>query len=170
MRLYLIGFMGSGKSFLGETLANQLGLPFIDLDDHISQHTQKRIDEIISDEGITKFREIESECLRSFDTSIHQVMATGGGTPCFSNNIEWMNNHGVTFYLKATPVQLYNRLASEKRDRPLIAKFNDEELLNFIEEELPKRAPFYEKAIHIIDVGDNAEELIIKYLKQEELI
>lgn len=148
--IYLIGFMGSGKSTVGKKLASLLEWSYIDLDKKIEEKTGKTIPELFSENGEEYFRNIESEVLRSLKFQTNTVISTGGGTPCHEDNIDFMNETGLTIYLKLNPVQLKSRLSESKGERPLIKDLSNEDLLAFIENKLALREQFYCKAeIHI---------------------
>lgn len=157
--IFLIGFMGSGKSHEGRLLSKQTGLPFIDLDEWIQHQEGRSITEIFNTDGEVYFRNYEAAQLQlacaSFpeDLSIHiggnqlkGIVATGGGTPCFHGNMEWMNAHGITIWLNLPIVVLVERLKWAKAKRPLIAEIKDEELMGFIEAKIEDRKPYYSKA------------------------
>jgi shikimate kinase len=149
--VYLIGFMGSGKSTAGRKLASHLGWSFIDLDDKIEFRAGKAIKDIFSEHGEEYFRELESEVLKEFQNQTDIVISTGGGTPCFSGNMEYMNRTGLTVYLKLNPGQLKSRLAGTREERPLLKNLDDNSLLNFIEEKLEFREKWYSMADLIVD-------------------
>jgi shikimate kinase len=145
-KVYLIGFMGSGKSTTGMKLATLLGWPFIDLDRSIQEHTGLSIPEIFSRHGEPWFREKESETLKSLQSLPSGVISTGGGTPCYGSNMDFMLETGLTIYLKLTPGQLKSRLSGSSGQRPLIKNLSDEDLLSFIEENLAIREKWYSRA------------------------
>jgi shikimate kinase len=149
--IYIIGFMGSGKTTAGRKLASHLGLSFIDLDNLIEEKEGHKISEIFSTHGEDYFRDIESKALRSIKHTSGIVVSTGGGTPCFSDNMEFMNKTGVTVYLKLAPGQLKSRLAGEKNQRPLLKNLDDASMLTFIKEKLAEREQYYSNATHIVD-------------------
>ncbi|MCJ7449823.1 MAG: shikimate kinase [Bacteroidales bacterium] len=144
--VYIIGFMGSGKSTAGKKLAGKLGWAFIDLDKKIEEKSGKTISRIFSSDGEDFFRKIEAEVLKSMKNQTETVISTGGGTPCYGDNMDFMLKTGVTIYLKRTPAQLKKRLAESSGKRPLIQDIPDEQLLNFIEEKLVYREKWYNKA------------------------
>lgn len=145
-RVYIIGFMGSGKTTAGKNLAAALGWLFIDLDKKIEEKAGKSIPEIFSQDGEDHFRMIESDTLKSLENGSDAVIATGGGTPCYADNTDYMLKTGLTIYLKLTPLQLYSRLSESKGERPLIKNLGKSELLAFIEEKLSIRECWYSKA------------------------
>jgi shikimate kinase len=145
-KLYIIGFMGSGKSTTGSKLASLLGWHFTDLDKSIEEHAGKTIPEIFSIHGEPWFRNLESEVLRNLQYTTNAVISTGGGAPCFGDNMDFMLETGLTIYLKLTPGQLKSRLSNTKGERPLIKDLNDEALLQYIEEKLEYREQWYSRA------------------------
>lgn len=146
MKIFLIGYMGCGKSRMGKNLAAKLKRPLIDLDDLIAHTQNATIPEIFVAKGENGFREIERDTLQKSAIANDAIISTGGGAPCFFDNIDWMNKNGITIFLD-TPVKvLANRLINAKTERPLIKGKSYEELLAFIDEKLKERRPFYEKA------------------------
>jgi shikimate kinase len=152
--IYLIGFMGSGKTTVGKALASRSGWSFIDLDKKIENHTGKTVPEIFFDHGEEYFRRIESEVLVNIKASENSVIATGGGTPCYNENMEYMINSGITVYLQMTPDKLLKRLADSRAERPLIRDLKNEELQSFIEQKLAEREKYYLRSAVIIDGSD----------------
>jgi shikimate kinase len=147
--LYIIGFMGSGKTTAGKKLASSLGWSFVDLDKKIEEHTRMKITEIFSKFGEEHFRNIEAKLLKSVTPDSNIVLATGGGVPCYKDNMEFMLRSGLTIYLKMTPSQLASRLTASNDVRPLIKNLEGDELLLFIEKKLSEREKWYEKS-HLI--------------------
>jgi len=145
-KVYLIGFMGSGKTTAGKRLASHLGWSFIDLDRRIEEHTGMTIPELFSKYGEAYFRNTESEVLKGLEYQTDTVISTGGGTPCYGDNMNYMLETGLTIYLKLTPHQLKRRLAESKVERPLIKGLKNEGLLSFIEEKLALREKWYNRA------------------------
>ncbi len=154
MKVYLIGFMGSGKSFLGRQLAMSLGFEFMDLDQQIEQKAGMTISQIFERFGEDHFRKLEQAVLQETETRKKTIVSTGGGAPCFFDNMEWMNQQGLTIYLQASPTLLADRLQSEMAHRPLLAHLNTTELIQFIEDKVASRTHFYEQA-HIIWTQDH---------------
>lgn len=149
--VFIVGFMASGKTTFGKKLASKLGLPFKDLDKMIEAASGNSISQLFEEKGEQYFREMESRMLRSMPEEAF-VLATGGGTPCFDNNIEWMNKRGITLYLRLPPGAVYQRLSAlQKQDRPLIKDLEGEQLLQFVEDKLLYREPFYLKAELVVD-------------------
>ena len=149
--VYVIGFMGSGKSTAGRRLAAALGWSFIDLDRKIEEAAGKTIPQIFSQDGEEAFRKTESDVLRSIMPSGGTIVATGGGTPCHGDNMDFMLGNGLTVYLKMTPGQLTHRLLESTTVRPLIKNISDEDLPAYIEKVLAVREKWYSRAEIIIE-------------------
>jgi shikimate kinase len=163
--LFLIGFMGCGKTTLGRKLANRLGYEFIDLDEVLEEHVGMTIADYFKEHGETKFRELESEILKQTPYPLNAIVSTGGGLPCFFDHMDWMNSHGRTFYVKLSPKILADRLEGGKANRPVLQGKHGDELIAFIEEKLSEREVFYNQATFVVDgLSLNAEkaEQIIK--------
>jgi shikimate kinase len=146
MKIFLAGFPGSGKTFLGKAAAEQLDIPFIDTDALIVAETGNTIDEIFKLNGEDYFRKKETEVLMSLASKKKGIIAAGGGTPCYNDNMEWMNANGFTVYLEASAAFLFHRLVKEKKTRPLIARLTDIELMIYITETLAARTPYFKLA------------------------
>ena len=162
---FLIGFMGSGKSYWGDIWSKQSGLPFFDLDTVIEEQHNKTIAQIFEQDGEPFFRNAETAALYTFAAKKNCIVACGGGTPCFNNNMQWMNEHGTTVYLKATPEEILKRVINEQDKRPVIKNVPQQELLLFIEKKLNERASFYEQATHTLPVATLTIQTINQLLK-----
>ena len=146
-RIFLIGYMGSGKTTVGQLLATRLGYNFIDMDTYIEEKQFKSVHQIFVELGEAKFRLLEQHCLHEIADFDHVIISTGGGAPCFFDNMNYMNEHGISIYLKLSPEQLAVRLGdSHTNKRPLLAERKGEELLRFIREGLELREPYYSQA------------------------
>lgn len=145
-RVFLIGYMGSGKTTVGKRLAISLSLSFIDLDDFIQNKYRKTIAELFTEIGEEEFRKIESRALREVSEIEDVVISTGGGAPCFFDNMKIMNNAGITLYIEAEPEELAARLLASKTVRPLIAGKSEDELIPFIKKHLSQRERYYKSA------------------------
>lgn len=156
-RILLTGYMGAGKTTLGRALADKLELTFIDLDNYIEERFRKSISQIFSEKGEEGFRDIERSMLHEVAEFEDVIISTGGGTPCFFDNVEYMNSKGTTVYLRVPVERLFTRLSIARRQRPLIKEKSDEELRSFITEQLAKREPFYSKAQYTF-VADKLED------------
>ena len=152
-RIILIGYMGAGKTTVGKALAQELGITFYDLDCYISSRMRKTIAQIFEERGEDGFRQIERNMLHEVAEFEDVIISCGGGTPCFFDNIDYMNQQAPVVYLKAEPEVLYKHLAMSKNDRPLLRGKSQEELITFIREQLEKRNPFYSKARYTLDVS-----------------
>lgn len=144
--IFLIGYMGSGKSTLGNALAPLTGLRFIDLDDYIESREGMKITEIFSTRGEQAFREMERAALAEVAAMEDVIVGCGGGTPCRPGAMELMNDRGTTVYLDASFPRLLARLKEGRAKRPLIARLDDEELASFISSSLETRMPYYSLA------------------------
>ena len=160
MLIYLIGYMGSGKTTISRMLARRMRMEFADMDAEIVGAAGKSVGEIFAEKGEEEFRRLENKALAKVAKCENAVIATGGGTPCFFDNMEVMNATGLTIYLKMSPEKLATRLERSKNKRPLIMNKDQKELVGFIAENLEKREPFYSKAKLIID-GDRASDQYI---------
>jgi len=157
--VYIIGYMGVGKTTLAKLLSEQLQLPFLDTDLEIEQQENKSVSEIFKKEGELQFRMLETELLKEYNNK--GIVACGGGLAIHNNNMELINSKGISIYLKASANCLYNRLKDDKKNRPLIANITHEELKLSIKENLKHRSPFYELAQHTILVdGKNKAEIL----------
>ena len=145
-RIFLIGYMGAGKTTLGKAFAREMGLEFIDLDWYIEERFHKTVQQLFSERGEQGFRELEQKMLHEVAEFEDVVISAGGGTPCFFDNMDYMNACGDTVFLQVEPEVLFRRLKVAKQQRPLLANKSDEELMNFICEALQKRHPFYSQA------------------------
>jgi shikimate kinase len=141
--IYLIGFMGCGKTTLGKKVANQLKYDFIDLDQLIEKRASLTINEFFTKNGEESFRVFEKQLLIEVSNSKNAVVAVGGGAPCFFNNMEIMNQTGETLYLQRPVKELFNRIVNAKDARPLVKDKSEEELLVYIEDLLNKREEYY---------------------------
>lgn len=148
MRIFLVGFMGSGKSFTSKRLAAYLGFPFLDLDDWIELRAGQKIKDFFRDKGEERFRILESETLKMTGNLPTGVIACGGGTPCFNGNMDWMNEKGMTVFLNVPPDILTKRLEAASADRPVL--HNSLPIAETVRTKLAERRPFYEKAhVHV---------------------
>ncbi|MDD4143757.1 MAG: shikimate kinase [Prolixibacteraceae bacterium] len=161
MRIYLIGFMGCGKSTLGKKLARSAGLQFIDMDDYIEERNCKTVPQIFAEDGETEFRIKERKALEELSRFSDVVIATGGGAPCFFDNIDLMNRTGKTIYLDTDPEILASRLMKSKIDRPLIKGKSRQELIDYINNTLAERNKFYRKAEFRISRPDTGMDEIM---------
>lgn len=168
MRIFLLGYMGTGKTYWGKLWAKQYGLDFYDLDHEIEKKAGMTIREIFEKHGEGFFREKEKETLLQFADKNDFILSTGGGTPCFFDNMQWMNANGITIYLNTPVPVLAERLSKEKSHRPLIQHLTDKELISFIENNINKRNKFYTQSNVILDTetiaDDTFEKITRKYV------
>lgn len=150
-RIFLIGYMGAGKTTVGKDLARRMGLSFIDLDCYIEGRYHKTVGQIFADKGEEAFRDIERRMLREVAMFEDVLISTGGGAPCFFDNMEFMNDAGTTVYLKVSVEELAKRLETCKTTRPVLKGRSGDELRAFIGESLEKRTPHYTKASIVFD-------------------
>jgi shikimate kinase len=148
IRIFLIGYMGAGKTTLGKLLAKDLGVEFIDLDWYIEARFHKTVSEIFAERGEAGFREMERNMLHEVGAFDNVIISAGGGTPCFFDNMDFMNANGQTVFLDAGIDVLFSRLRVAKQQRPILRDKNDEELKTFIGKALEGRMPFYSKATY----------------------
>jgi len=166
MKIFLIGMMGSGKSYWSRLLAKKLKTGGYDLDFLIESHEERTISEIFEEDGEDYFRKTESKILRWFGEKKSFVLATGGGTPCFADNMEWMNKQGVTIWLDEPVEVLTERLIPEKSHRPLIRDLSDKELTEFLMNKRKEREVFYALAKHHLSEGSITEANFKKIIQQ----
>jgi shikimate kinase len=158
--IFFIGFMGCGKTTLGRKLALRLGYEFIDLDHILEAEVGMTIAEYFSVFGEDAFRTLESEVLKRTSYPDRAVISTGGGLPCFFDNMQWMNTHGKTIYIKLSSKTLADRLENEKGKRPVLNGAKGKDLVDFIEEKLTERDKFYNQATVVADgLGLTAEKV-----------
>jgi shikimate kinase len=164
MNIFLIGFMGSGKSTTGKKLSKLLGYSFVDTDELIIDRLGMSINDIFKHLGEEKFRENETGVLNKLVTEKNLVVSTGGGLPCYGENMDIINRHGISVYLKVSPTDLYSRLSPGKYKRPLIKNLSDEELMKFIENTLSEREAYYSLAHHTVTKLDVDLKKLMKVL------
>lgn len=152
-RIFLIGYMGAGKTTLGRSLAEEMGVEFIDLDNFIEARHHKTVKEIFAEIGEDGFRKIERAALLEVAEFENVVVSLGGGTPCFFDNMEIVNRSGVSVYLKPSEDVLLMRLIKGKHKRPLLADKSDDEILQVIREQLAWREPYYLKASIVFEAS-----------------
>ena len=156
--------MGAGKSRLGSRIAGFMDMKFIDLDSEIKKDQELTIDQIFHEKGEKGFREIEKRILHQHINSDQFVLACGGGTPCYEDNMEVMNKSGTTIFLDVPQEVLFSRLSNSKQKRPLIENKNEEELRKYIDQKLAGRKKYYNKAKIKIDPLNTSLELIKQIL------
>ena len=158
MRIFLLGFMGSGKSTIGKKLASKMNLKFVDLDGFIEAEMDCSVEDAFALQGEKYFREQEANALVKITKQDNFVVALGGGAPCFASNFSLIKSTGISVYLQMDKVDLYNRLAANRGNRPLLYSLNENELEAYISSTLDVREEYYNKADIVISAKDfNAE-------------
>jgi len=159
--------MGAGKTTVGKRLAQKLSFHFFDLDQIIEESEGKTIEDIFANDGEDYFRDVEKKHLHNFKNEKNVVLSVGGGAPCFFDNIQWMNNHGVTVYLQLNSKTIFHRLKNAKTIRPLVAGKNDKELISYIETKLSEREKYYLKAMIVIEGIDMDIEALALMIEEK---
>ena len=162
--IFLIGYMGCGKTTLAKKLASKLSYEWLDTDAFIEKQEGLTVSQIFTTHGEAYFRSLELKLIQSLDVTVPAVISTGGGLPCFNNLMEQLNAKGTTIYLERNPKELFQRLYQGKSKRPLLANKSDEELLQFIEENLAKRNPIYRQSTFILGRDNQTVDRIINLL------
>ena len=171
MRIFLLGFMGTGKSHWGSLWAAAHHVNFIDLDKEIERSEGMAILDIFEKKGEDHFREVEARELRLLGDQENCIIACGGGAPCFHENMEWMNSKGHTIFLEANPQYILANIEKEKGKRPLLKNMNDAELLFFIEQKIKERIEFYKQSKTVLaakDLTDKSFEAILNIVKTNQ--
>lgn len=160
-RIIILGYMGAGKTTVGKALARETGMSFYDLDWYIEGRMHKTVPQIFAGRGEDGFRQIEHNLLHEVAEFEDVIISCGGGTPCFFDNMQYMNAQGDTVYLKASPEVLYAHLRMGRVKRPLLENKSEEEMRVFIQEQLARREPYYTQARHVLDVNmlDNYDKI-----------
>jgi len=168
MKIVLVGYMASGKSTVGQLLARQLGVEFIDLDDYIESNQKKTIKNIFSEKGEVFFRKLEHQMLAEvLEKEESIILSTGGGTPCYGTNMETiLNQSDHSIYLDVNIPNLVERVSKEKENRPLVKNIPGEELPEFIGKHLFERRPYYLQAKHILDCNVADAETVVENIKE----
>ena len=159
MKVFIIGFMGSGKSYVGQRLAQLLDYLYVDTDNLVENTEGVTIAQLFDAKGEAAFRLIESNALKGLSKWDNIIVATGGGAPCFHDNMAFINNLGITIYLKTEPELLLERLKLEAEKRPLLRSHSEAELLAFIHSKIAERTHFYEQADIIIHQKSNEQNI-----------
>ncbi|RYY54354.1 MAG: shikimate kinase [Chitinophagaceae bacterium] len=163
MKIYLNGFMGAGKTHWGRQLGKRLQIPFFDLDEQVVNSEGKSINEIFAAEGEEGFRMKEKEVLHLITESHDSfIMACGGGSPCYFNNIEFMNDRGLTIWINTPTTVLFERLVKERDHRPLLRSLDDQQLKAFIQKKISDRKIYYQQCQVIIDDENITPEQFIE--------
>lgn len=166
MKIFLIGMMGSGKTYWAEKLKKKLKISAYDLDALVEMMEEKTVAEIFEEDGEEYFRKAETKMLRLFAEKKQFILSCGGGTACCNDNMQWMNKQGITIWLDEQPEVLSERLLKEKSHRPLIKNLDDNALQDFLTKRLEERTEFYKQAAYRLSEENLTENSIIKILKE----
>ena len=171
-RIIIIGYMGVGKTTMGHALSKRTGMPFYDLDWYIETRMHSSVSELFEKRGEDEFRKIERTMLHEVAEFENVIISCGGGTPCFFDNMQYMNKQGSTLYLKASPNILYEHIKMTRIPRPLLKNKTEDEIKAFINEQLAIREPYYmqAKTIFDIDLLDTREKIIASAANIEKLL
>lgn len=170
MKLFILGYMGAGKSHTGRLLAQKLDIPFLDMDEQIEIQEGRSITNIFESIGEEGFRKLERDFLDSLNSTQSAVIATGGGTPCFFDNMDRMNAQGKTIYLRTHPKLLVQRLAKEQSSRPVIAHLTPQNLPLFVQEQILLRSKFYEQAELVYFQEEEGQEIVSELLDRLAIV
>ena len=165
-KIFLIGMMGSGKTFWAQKLKKKLQIPAYDLDALVEMMEEKTVAEIFEEDGEEYFRKAEAKMLRLFAEKKQFILSCGGGTACSHDNIKWMNKQGITIWLNEPAEVLSVRLLKEKDHRPMIKNLPDEALKDFIDKKLTERIPFYSLATYWLNEKDISEKAFIQIVEK----
>ena len=165
MKLFLIGMMGSGKTYWAEKLKKKFKVAAYDLDSLVEMMEEKTISEMFSEDGEEYFRKAEAKMLRMFKEKKQFILSCGGGTPCFDDNMSWMNKNGITIWIDEPTDVLVSRLTSQKEHRPLIKDLSDDELEKFLVDKLKERESYYGQATHRLSGKDLDEKSFSKIIQ-----
>lgn len=165
MNVFLVGFMGSGKSKLGKKLASRLELPFLDLDELIENEENMTISQIFNSKGEAYFRESERTNLFKFYAEKKVLLSLGGGACCNESSWKFLEENGLIIYIKEPSGILYGRLKKEKSKRPLIANLADGELKEYIDQKLEERSIFYERAHFIYEKEKSSLDFLVNQIR-----
>ena len=165
-RIYLVGYMGAGKTTAAKRLAHRLGWEHYDTDALFEEKYHISVDDFFHKYDEALFRKLESQILQSTENLENAVISTGGGTPCFNDNMTWMNGHGTTVFLKISPQTAVSRIMLSKKKRPLAAGKTEAELAAFVEKHYGARMSFYEQAQHVVKGEDLDIEALLALLQK----
>ena len=146
MVIFLVGFMGAGKTSIAQLVASEYGYHFIDTDKEIEKNCGQTINELFASKGEEAFRILEADTLRGLTFTTNTIVATGGGMPCYHNNMQWMNQNGITIYINQEVKELEKRLSSAIQKRPLLREIEKNDLFGYINGLLKVREPYYKQA------------------------
>lgn len=166
-KIYLIGYMGAGKTTVARRLANRLGYEVLDTDAMLEEKYKISVDDFFHKYDEPLFRKLETQILQSTENLDDVVISTGGGTACFNDNISWMNDHGITVFLRISPQAAVDRLLHSKKKRPLTESLSETELTEYVQSHYASRMPYYEQAKISVKAEDFDVENLIKLIENE---
>jgi len=158
MRIYLVGFMGSGKTTLGRAVAEHYQVPFYGTDEEIEKKEGMSVYDIFIEKGEYYFRELENEIIKASTVDEKSIVSTGGGLPCHDHNMDWILQHGISIYLEWPIAKIISNLRGQETTRPLIAGFAPEHRERNIEALFQQRLPFYEKAALTLEMSGDVDK------------
>ncbi|MBL6950731.1 MAG: shikimate kinase [Bacteroidales bacterium] len=165
MRIYLIGYMASGKSWLGKELAAEMDYEFIDLDESFETRYRISILEFFEKYGENLFRNLEQDILRETSTMDQVIISTGGGAPCHSDSMDFVLASGISIYLRMSISELVERISKIKKKRPLLKNVLPGEMEEFVRDQLSEREKYYLKANYIFEGPDYTVKEILRVLR-----
>ncbi len=165
VRVFLIGFMGCGKSFKAKLIAEKLAWTFVDLDGFIEEREKMTIPDLFRRKGEVAFRRMEYDALRALANRRNIIVATGGGTPCTGGNMDWILDNGTSFYIRVPAKELAGRLKGQQHKRPLLDGISSTELYPAVRQLLEVREPYYLRADHIIPEGPECVDSICRVIR-----
>ncbi len=166
MRVYLIGYMASGKSWLGKELALGMGYHFLDLDEEFEKKYRVSILDFFEKYGETLFRTMEESILHETSTLDHLIISTGGGVPCYFKSMDFILASGLSIYLRMSVSDLVERISKIKKQRPLLKHVQEENMETFVREQLSERERWYMQANHVFDGPDYPVQEILEVLRK----
>ena len=167
-RIYLVGYMGAGKTTAAKRLARRLGWDVADTDALFEEKYRISVDDFFQKYDEPLYRKLESEILKSTEDSDHIVISTGGGTACYFDNMEWMNQHGLTVFMQISPKAAVDRVLHSRHKRPLARGKSEEELLEFVIRHYASRMPFYEQAKITVKSEDFDLDALMQRIETDE--
>lgn len=167
-RIYIVGYMGAGKTTAAKRLARRLGWDVADTDALFEEKYRISVDDFFQKYDEPLYRKLESEILKSTGDSDHIVISTGGGTACYFDNMEWMNQHGLTVFMQISPKAAVDRVLHSRHKRPLARGKSEEELLKFVSRHYASRMPFYAQAKITVKSEDFDLDALMQRIETDE--
>lgn len=164
-RIYIVGYMGAGKTTAARRLAQRMGWEVVDTDALFEEKYKISVNDFFNKYDEPLYRKLESEVLKATESLDHVVVSTGGGTACFFDNMDWMNQHGLTVFLRISPQAAVDRVIHSRHKRPLVEGKSEEELTEFVNQHYASRLPFYEQANIIVKSEDLDLDALIRQIQ-----